>query len=389
MNRRTLPPVLFLADKFGYPSGVSFGGTTYFVNVLPALAHAGVNLTACFLRDPHPAAQALRERGVQPRFLSVHKWNPWVAPAVARVARERDCGIIHAAGVKATIVARMAARIWPMRVLVHVHDLVHPGPILGAVQRSLSEPTDIGICVSKAVMVTTRDGYHVEPGRLRVVPNGLDLAKFRDVPPDCRARVRKALGIDPTRPILGMFARMYPVKGHRVMLEMMREIAMSNPDALLLLAGDGPERQACERLVDDYQLRGRVMFLGQRDDIPRLLTAADLFLMPSESEGLPLAAIEAMAIGVPVVGFDVGGMSEVIEDDVDGYVVPAGDRRRFVGAVQTLLQDRARLASFGVAARHAADRFSVEAHVDGVLRCYGEAVADLPVPAGAAPLRSP
>ena len=388
MTRRTLPPVLFLADKFGYPSGVSFGGTTYFVNVLPALVKAGVDLTACFLRDPHPAADGLRNRGVQPRFLSVHKWNPFAARAVARVAREHECGIIHAAGVKATIVARMAARIWPMRVLVHVHDLVHPGALLGAVQKSLSSSTDIGICVSRAVMPTTRDGYHVAESRLRVVPNGLDLARFRDVPADCRARVRKALGIATTRPVLAMYARMYPVKGHRVMLEMMREIAATSPEALLLLAGDGPERQACERMVNDLQLRGQVMFLGQRDDIPRLLTVADLFLMPSQSEGLPLAAIEAMALGVPVVGFDVGGMAEVVEDGVTGQVVPAGDKVRFVRAVVALLQDRARLAVYSAAALRASDRFSVEAHVDGLLQCYEDAVVGLSAPSGAAPIGS-
>jgi glycosyltransferase involved in cell wall biosynthesis len=171
-----------------------------------------------------------------------------------------------------------------------------------------------------------------------------------------------------------MFARMYPVKGHQAMLGMMPRIIEACPDVLLLLAGDGPERETCEALTDRLGLSRYVMFLGERDDVPELLAACDIFVMPSEREGLGLAAIEALAMGKPVVGFDVGGLSEVIDDGETGRLVPFGDIDAFIAAVLALLFDAALLAALGDRAQRAAQRFSLEEHVRRLLECYQELV---------------
>ena len=169
-----------------------------------------------------------------------------------------------------------------------------------------------------------------------------------------------------------MFGRMYPIKGHRTMLGMMPRIVESCPDALLLLAGDGPERKACEDLASALGLGRNVLFLGQRTDVPELLAACDLLVMTSESEGFGLAAIEAMAMGKPVVGFAVGGLTEIVEDGRTGHLVPFGDTQAFVAAVKTILNDPKGLDAFAVSARCSADRFDLGIHVRQLLNCYRE-----------------
>jgi glycosyltransferase involved in cell wall biosynthesis len=382
---RALPPVLFLADHLGYPSGVAHGLTTYFLNVLPALVRAGVDVTACFLREPHPAVAQLEGSGVEPVFLAAHPLNPFVAIEVARLARRERCRIIHASGVKATLVARIVGRLIGAEVIVHVHDLVYPARGVRALHRLFSRTTDLGMCVSRAVEDVAAEGYHVSRKRLRVVYNGIELDHVRNIAPDARAAIRAELGIPAAAGVLALVGRIYPVKGHRAMLRMMARIARHCPETHLALVGDGPDRAACEALSSELGLQSRVHFLGHRDDVPLVLAAADIVVVPSESEGLCLAAIEGLAAGKPVVAYAVGGLPEVVSDRKDGRLIAAGNQDEFVQAVVGLLQDPMLRATYGGVGTQAAEKFSLERHVNALLRCYGEVEgAALPAPASSA-----
>lgn len=373
MRATRLPPVMILGDHFGYPGGVPHGVTSYFLQVLPALRSAGIELTVCFLREPHPAAEGLRAHGIAPIFFNVGKWDPSVALRIARLAKQKDIRLLHSTGLKGTFMARVAARLSGARNILHVHDLNDPGNALSALQRVVARRNDLAVCVSEAVRDLTVNRYHVADDRIRVIHNGIRLEEIRNVGADSRARIRQTLDIDPRRPVLGMVGRMHPVKGHRTLLSVMPQITASCPDVLLLLVGDGPERPACEELVDRLGLRASVMFVGSRTDVPELLTAMDLVLMPSHSEGLGLAAIEGLAAGKPVVAFDVGGLREVVGNGVNGRLVRAGDGAAFGQAVVELIRDPARLALYSAAALRGSERFSVEEHVRRLIECYREA----------------
>jgi glycosyltransferase involved in cell wall biosynthesis len=366
----SLPPVLFMADHFGYPSGVSHGLTTYFLHILPALVKAGVDLTACFLREPHPAAEQLRDSGIEPVFLSTGKLDVLVPFRIAALAKERGCRILHASQMKATLAARISAPLVGARTIVHVHDLKPTGPLVGGLHWLFSRRSDIGLCVADAVQDMAISDYYVSRDRVRTLHNSVRLEHFRNVPAAIREQIRAELNIESGTPVLGFIGRMYPVKGHRAMLRMMGAILKRRPDVLLLLIGDGPERAACERLVKEQGIERNVRFLGQRSDIPELLAVSDLLVMPSESEGLPLTAIEAIAAGRPVVGFDVGGFREIVDDGQSGSVIPPGDNEAFTQAILSLLESPKVLAAYGACAFAAAERFGVEYHVKGLLQCY-------------------
>lgn len=370
-----LPPVMVLADHIGYAGGVRHGVTTYLLHVLPLLTAAGLDLTVCFLRAPHAAAAELRARGIDPVFLDTAKWDPTVPLRVAALARRKGVRLLHATGVKGTLTARIAARLIGARTLLHVHDLNDPGAVLSVIQRIIAQPTDAAVCVSQAVHELTVSRYHVRPDRVRIARNGIPLEVLRRAGAGARSQMREELGIESGRQVLAIVGRMYPVKGHRALVGTLPAIVRSCPRALLLVIGDGPERAACEALARSLGVSRHIRFLGRRADVPRLLSAIDLLLMPSQSEGLGLAAIEALAAARPVIAFAVGGLPEVVEDGLNGRLVPPGDCDAFAAAVVETLRDPARRFAYARGAVASAQRFGLEAHVERLIGCYRTALA--------------
>src|SRR6185437_3945943 len=197
-----LPPIMILADHIGYAGGVRHGVTTYLLHVLPLLAAAGLEMTVCFLRGPHAAAADLRAHGIRPVFLDAGKWDPTVALRIAALAKRKGVRLLHATGVKGTLVARIAARRIGARTLLHVHDLNDPGAAVSALQRLFAQSTDAAVCVSQAVYELTVSRYHVRPERVRIARNGIPLEALRRAGAGARSRVLAELDIETERPML-------------------------------------------------------------------------------------------------------------------------------------------------------------------------------------------
>jgi glycosyltransferase involved in cell wall biosynthesis len=178
------------------------------------------------------------------------------------------------------------------------------------------ELVDRVICVSAGV----RDSYlevGVEPQKLRVVRNGI-----RPTPPVSSVReTRERLGIPLDKRVVLSVGRMIDVKGHLFVLGAVEKVIRSQPDALFLWVGGGPLQEELRERVSALDLDEHVCFAGQRSDVHDVIAAADLFLLASLVEGLPLVVLEAMAAGRPVVGTRVSGTSEVIRDGVTGRLV--------------------------------------------------------------------
>jgi glycosyltransferase involved in cell wall biosynthesis len=162
--------------------------------------------------------------------------------------------------------------------------------------------------------------------KVRLIPNGVDPSRFE--------------GSFTPRPLrrVAMVANLRAEKGHDVLIDAAPQILAAHPDAEFLLAGDGPQRDA---LVERARRRGvadRMQFLGQCRDVPAVLAGADLFVLPSRSEALPNAVIEAMAAGLPVVASNVGGIPELITNQVSGILVAPGDPRALARAVIDVME---------------------------------------------------
>jgi glycosyltransferase involved in cell wall biosynthesis len=168
--------------------------------------------------------------------------------------------------------------------------------------------------------------------RVRVIYNGIDAAAFAEGERD-RSAIREGLGIGGEDLLIIQVARLDYLKDHLTAVRSLERVVCQRPSAHLVLVGEGPEQEKIEKAVSDRGLNSQVHFVGLRKDVPRLLAAADLFLLTSISEGIPLTVIEAMLSGLPVIATRVGGLDELVVHEQTGWLVAAGDDAALAEAI--------------------------------------------------------
>jgi glycosyltransferase involved in cell wall biosynthesis len=190
--------------------------------------------------------------------------------------------------------------------------------------RALLRKRDRLVAVGQSVRQALIDVERLPARRIEVIYNGCDLPDSLNAQ-SARREVRRELDIAESTCVVVMVARLDPIKDHALALAAFARLIDQIPDARLWIVGDGPQRAAIESLVREQGLQSRVTLLGQRRDVPRLLAAADVTLLTSQSEGIPLTVIEAMSAGLPVVATQVGGVPELVEHDAQGLLASHGD----------------------------------------------------------------
>lgn len=271
-----------------------------------------------------------------------------------RFVRGGGFDVVHVHGARAALWGRLAA-IGPQRprIVFGVHGLsvVHytglKRALLVAMERLLSHVTDMTLCDSHAERDDVVRWGIAMPERARVVWNGIDL-DWVMIPPRDRARARAAFGLSENASILVMVCRLNKPRDFATLLSGMAQIALVHPTAQLLIVGEGPLRPVVESLIAEHGVGHCVRLLGLVRDVGEVLVAADIALLITAGwEGLPLSALEAMAMGLPMVISDVGGNREAVLDGKTGYVIPPRDVSAFVRAILALLADPARARQMG------------------------------------------
>jgi glycosyltransferase involved in cell wall biosynthesis len=218
--------------------------------------------------------------------------------------------------------------------------------------------------VSVATAQALRDILGIDDSKVHVVPNGIPLRT------GARDRLRTELGLAPGELLIVSVGSLYPVKGHAVLIDALAKLR-DRRGWSLAIAGRGEEEPRLRAQAAAAGIGDRVHFLGFRDDIADILAAGDLFTMPSLSEGLPLALVEAMSFGLPVVVTRVGGVPEVVTDGVEGLLVPPSDPGALAAALGALLDDASRRRQMGDAARTRALRdYALSTMADRYERLY-------------------
>jgi glycosyltransferase involved in cell wall biosynthesis len=239
--------------------------------------------------------------------------------------------------------------------------------------RAMSRLVDRVIAVSDAARTFLVDRKGYAASKVVVVPNGRDLTAF--TPGAHREAVRKELGLDAAVPVAGVIGRLEMQKGHRYLLDAWPAVLAHLPDARLVLAGDGSLRAALLEHARALGIADRVLFLGFRADVPRILDALDVVALPSLYEGMPLTAIEASAMARPVVATAVDGTVEVVRDGLTGRLVPAADPAALAQALTGVLGDRHAAARMGEAGRAwARERFDLARQVEATADVYRSAL---------------
>ena len=304
---------------------------------------------------------------------------------LAKLMRRERPTIVHTHTSKAGFVGRLAARIARVPAVVHQpHGHIfhgYYGPVRTRVYIELERLA--ARWADRMLMLTERGAAeHLErgigrPAQFAVVPSGVPVRAFRAASPG-RDAARGALGIPRDAFVVAALGRLVPIKGFDLLIEALPPLAAAMPTARLLVIGDGPLRGEFERRAEALGMGPRLTITGARTDVPAVLTAADVLAAPSRNEGMGRAIVEAMALGIPVVGTRVGGIPAVIVDGESGRLVDPENAAALAGAlIQLALDDRLR-AKLGEAAAERAALFSTEVSAARLLAVYGSLISGAP-----------
>lgn len=320
---------------------------------------------AYVLRDQDALVQAIRESGIAVHSLgAAHNADlRWLA-TLRRVLVEGRFDVVHfhlpyAAAFGQLVVASLPRARRPGIVYTE-HSLWDRSKVANrALLRAFMGKQERLVTVSEASFAALPASLQ---RRAKIVVHGVDLCRSvslvarRD---EQRALVRSELKVRDDECLFLTVANLRPEKGYDVLLDATRLLADRDLPIRIAAVGRGPLREVMRARHHDLALGDRFQFLGQRDDVLELLTGADAFVLPSLHEGLPVALMEATSVGLPIVATDVGGVPQVLENGIDGLLVPPGDPRRLAEAMERLALDPELRERLGQRARLRSSMFDI------------------------------
>ncbi len=268
-----------------------------------------------------------------------------IARSALTLRRMRPDVMLYFALGPGTFAGPAAARLAGVPAVSRAQDTVleglYPAPLRPA-DRLLLKDTDRIVVPSAFLKAAIIRGLGVRPGRIDVIPNGIDLSRFRSVRP--KPGLAASLGFGPGDRLVGITANLVPVKNHRLLLEAVPIVLKAVPRARFLLIGEGPLKSELRALAESFGVSSAVRFLGYRSDVRDLIPLLDAGLLCSHMETHGIALIEMMAAGVPVAAPAVGGIPEIIRDGENGLLFDPDDAGGLAAALIRILRDK-RLAS--------------------------------------------
>ena len=312
--------------------------------------------------------------GPPPGGASPRAWPRWLGSLLA----ERRPAVVHTHSPALAPLARTFTRVPGAHRAAHVYTEHNSLSIYRPATRALDAAT---MRLDRHVWAVSADVRRsigrVWRHQVEVLHHGVDLDAVRAA---ATADVRAELGIGDDEVVVTMVANLRPQKDHANALDAVERLAPDGPPTRLLLVGQGPLLDDVRRDVARRRLDDRVLVLGQRDDVPAVLAASDLLLLASRQEGLPVAVMEAFALGLPVVSTAVGGVPEAVRDGIEGFLVPPKDPVALAAAMDRLRCDVGLRARLGRSSADRATAFDAARAVARVEAVYGALASGAPVP---------
>jgi len=378
--------VLYVIDSLG-----TGGSERSLAELLGPMAREGIRpVIAALSRRPHGVERQVLEAGFDVRFISATTRLGRIRAVRALLASERP-DIVHTTLFNSDLAGRVAAmgrRIPVVTSLVNTsYDPVRlRDPNVRATRLRLVRMVDGWTArhltahfhaVSKGVKDAAVRDLSIPAERITVIERGRDPRRLAVPDPVQRERARKRLGLSLDDEVVVSVGRQEFQKGQRYLIEAMAELSRLRPNAVLLIVGRrGHASEELERLCREKELGDAVRFLGFIEDVSEVLSAADVFVLPSLYEGLPGALIEAMATGLPIVAADIDATREVLEPGRNAILVPSASASHLAGAILRLLGEEETRRGFGLRSRSIfEDRFTLDGSVRDMVAMYDRVVA--------------
>lgn len=360
---------------------LGIGGLPRVVQTLSEhLDHSRYEVEVLCLRDGGPLLDRLADRGIRSFVLkrrkTVLRADYFAASRIAKHFRARQPTIVHTHNTEAFVEGGFAAKISGVPVLINT-DHAREFPDLRRrmfLEWLVSHVTDYVVAVSEDGKQNLRRFERIAERKLRTVHNGVD-ADYLKPAPDA-GRMRQQLGIPERAPLIGLGSRFEPQKGLTYFLQAMPHVLRACPDVHAIVAGYGSLADELEAEARSLGISERVHFIGKVHTMSDVLACLDLFLLPSLWEGLPMAILEAMAVGVPIVATDVGGVTSALEDGRNAIVVQPADPVALARGIEQLLASSELRRELGANARADFEaRFSAQAMARAYEELYEAALA--------------
>jgi glycosyltransferase involved in cell wall biosynthesis len=339
----------------------------------------GYQALCLYLRPPHEQGFeeiiATAERCRAP-LIAVDDHGPWDTRVIWRLLghlKQHRVAIWHAHDYKSNALGLLLRRFWPMRLVTTVHGWVHftrRTRLYYAIDRLCLRHYERVICVSADLWRRCVDAG-VPSRRCHLIENAIDTSRCTGH--FTKREARRRLGLPEDASLIGACGRLSAEKGFRDLILAVERLLPEHPELHLVLAGEGEERGRLSELIGRRGRQDRIHLLGYRADMDVIYQALDVFALSSLREGLPNVLLEAMAWNVPVVTTSAGGISRLIQDGINGLIVPPCDVQALAGALERLLRDAPRREAIAAAARETVEqRYSFAARMNRVRALYDE-----------------
>lgn len=365
--------VLVAIDRLAY-DGKLHGGGRYFLNVVCRINPDKFSVVACVLRNKD-SSSLLREYGVNVTCLGRNRLDPLVVLDLVRLIKKKGIDILHLHSYGSHLFGRIAAILSGVPTIVHGHGLDYsPSTFQKFTDLLLNRYTAKVITVSTSVGEDYIKRRKISPQKLLVLPNGIRLEDFAPVPDRQCRELKKRLGIEPECRVIGTVTRFREEKGNQYFLQAAKQVLETCPETFFLLVGDGPLRQDLMQLAVKLGIQDKVLFAGYQKNVRVMLSLFDVKVIASISEGHPLALLEAMAMGKPVVAANVGGIKEILEDSGTGLLVPPGKPVSMAEKIIQLLQNEKTRLKLGKNALKESRKYDLDAYVQKLERIYDNTI---------------
>lgn len=353
------------------------------VSVLPRLNRHIFEPHLCCLRERGPLADELEQQGVPVHVIPFgSRLDPRGLWKLHRLIRQLGIDIVHAhmyrANTPVTVLSLLGEKV---RVVGHYHNVdTWETWRQRRLDAFLARRRHLNLAVSDAVRRNVIENLSLPEDKIMTLYNGVDTEEFRPVADAEKESLRLQLGLPPEAIIVIMVARLVSQKNHRFVIENIRELSRDYPNLCFVFAGGGPLERELKELAESRGVMRQIIFLGKRDDVPRLLAASDISILPSSREGFPNTVLESMASGLPTIASGVGGVREIIDHGVNGFVLEVEARPtgvvpkevEFVRLLRRLASDAELRRRLGAAARQTALRFNLDVMVKKTESLYGK-----------------
>lgn len=361
------------------------GAERLLVAYAPRIARLGfeVDVVALHDKDGNWMREPLERAGIPVTTIEVTKLRR-VDQILAfhRAMKAADPDLIHAHLEFASVLGSISGRLLGKPVVTTLHTLDPAG--IGSrrdarrwlMYKTMANCADRVICLTKANAEMAR-AAGLGDAPVAILPNGVEIDSFDAPPLTSRAALRAAFGIPATAPLAIAVCVLRPEKGLDVLLQALPAVIRSVPDAHLLIVGDGPEMDRLTAMAQAENLSERVHFAGYRTDIPDLLRAADVFVLPTLFDAQPTVIMEAMAARLPVVSTTFAGVPDMVDTGVHGTLVAPGDVSALAEALIGMLGDPVRAKAIGEAGRRRAEvEFSMDGQIEKLAALYDRLIAE-------------